>query len=301
LERQYRDLQNQLNTKRQEQSQIQIELTKHQTRREDIEREMLNALGEETAAIKKLAEDHKHRTLGKDQEQSLHNQIDKNKRQLDIIGRIDPAVIDEHEHLEKRVTFLDTQSADLRTAAGKLKEIIAELDLKIKKQFDTAFQGINTEFTRYFKILFGGGEAKLTLLRQVHETKDEEDENKVKKELVESIEIKAVPPGKKLKSLNMLSGGEKTMTSLALLMAIISNNPSPFIVMDEVDAALDEANSRRYARILAKLSDKTQFIVVTHNRETMRQAKILYGVTMERNGVSKILSVKLEKAEAIAQ
>ena len=99
----------------------------------------------------------------------------------------------------------------------------------------------------------------------------------------------------------MLSGGEKTMTSIALLMAIITNNPSPFVVLDEVDAALDEANSRRYAKILGQLAHQTQFIVITHNRETMRQAGILYGVTMERNGVSKILSIKLEKAEEIAQ
>jgi len=299
LEREYRELQSQLNSQRMEQNQIQIELTKHQTRREDIDREMLDELGEEAEAIRKLAEAKKHRTLSKEQESSLHSKIDKTKRQLDIIGRIDPAVIDEHKHLNERVSFLDTQAGDLKDAAAKLMDVIKELDNKIKKQFDEAFQRINQQFTRYFKVLFGGGEAKLTLVRQIRETKDDDD--KIKKEVVESIDIKAVPPGKKLKSLSMLSGGEKAMTSIALLMAIIHNNPSPFVVLDEVDAALDEANSRRYAHILSKLSDNTQFIVVTHNRETMRQASILYGVTMERNGVSKILSVKLEKAEEIAE
>jgi len=299
LERQYRQLQGDLNNNRMDQNQIQIELTKQQTRREDIDREMLDELGEEAEAIKKLAEAKKHRALSKEQEKSLHDKIDKSRRQLDIIGRIDPAVIDEHKHLDKRVSFLDSQANDLKDAAAKLLEVIKELDLKIKKQFDEAFQKINQQFAHYFKVLFGGGEAKLTLLRQIRESKD--DDEKVKREVVESIDIKAVPPGKKMKSLSMLSGGEKAMTSIALLMAIIHNNPSPFVVLDEVDAALDEANSRRYARILGKLSGNTQFIVVSHNRETMRQAGILYGVTMERNGVSKILSVKLEKAEEIAQ
>ncbi|MFC1618302.1 chromosome segregation SMC family protein, partial [Patescibacteria group bacterium] len=299
LERQYRELQNSLNSKRVEQNETQIERAKQQTRREDIEREMIEELGEEAEAIKKLAEDKKHRALSKDQEQALHQKINKHKRQLDIIGGIDPAVIDEHKQLNERVDFLDTQSSDLNDAANKLKSVIKELDEKIKQQFDKAFQKINQEFTKYFKILFGGGEAKLTLIRQVREIKDEED--KIKREMVESIDIKAVPPGKKLKSTSMLSGGEKTMTSIALLMAIIANNPSPFIVLDEVDAALDEANSRRYARILGKLAHNTQFILITHNREAMRQAGILYGVTMERNGVSKIISIKLEKAEELAE
>lgn len=301
LERRYRDRQNELNLKRQEQNQIQIERTKHQTRREDIDREMLNDLGQEAAAIKELAEDKKHRTLSKEEELSLHGKIDKNKRQLEIIGQIDPSVIEEHQHLDKRVSFLNTQSTDLHEAADKLKEIIKELDLKIKKEFEQSFGKINREFAKYFQILFGGGEAKLSLIRHMQEIKDEEDEAQTKEQLVESIEISAVPPGKKMKNINMLSGGEKTMTSIALLMAIITNNPSPFVVLDEVDAALDEANSRRYAKILGQLANQTQFIVITHNRETMRQAGILYGVTMERNGVSKILSVKLEKAEEIAQ
>ncbi len=299
LERQYRKLQNSLNGKRLEQNQTQIERAKHQTRREDIEREMSEELGEEALSVKKIGEDEQHRSLGKDQEDSLHKKINIHKRQLDVIGGIDPAVIDEHKQLEERVSFLDTQSADLREASEKLRKVIDELDEKIKKQFDQAFQKINQEFTKYFKVLFGGGEAKISLLREIREVKDEND--KIKREIVESIDIKAVPPGKKLKNLNMLSGGEKTMTSIALLMAIISNNPSPFIVLDEVDAALDEANSRRYARILAKLSTNTQFIVISHNRETMRQSRILYGVTMERNGVSEIISVKLEKAEKMAE
>ena len=117
-----------------------------------------------------------------------------------------------------------------------------------------------------------------------------------KNKLIEAgIEVNACPPGKKLKNLTMLSGGEKALTSIALLSAIMANNPSPFIVLDEVDAALDEANSKKFAKILGEFTDKTQFILITHNRETMRRAAILYGVTMQRDGVSKLLSVKLDK------
>ncbi|EKD49210.1 MAG: hypothetical protein ACD_63C00223G0002 [uncultured bacterium] len=299
IERKYREKQNALNEKRIKQNKIEIERTKHKTRLEDIEYEMQDELTTSVEKIKKTAVERKHRVLGKNEEKQLHKQITKIKAQLDVIGRIDPAVIAEYSHLDKRVSFLDTQGNDLKDASKKLREIIKELDKKIKKQFEEAFQKINKEFTKYFKILFKGGEAKLILIKQIKETKDEED--RIKKELVESIDIKAIPPGKKLKNISMLSGGEKALTSISLLFAIISNNPSPFIVLDEVDAALDEANSRRFAKILRSFTDKTQFITITHNRETMRQARILYGVTMERNGVSKLLSVKLEKAEKIAE
>ena len=114
------------------------------------------------------------------------------------------------------------------------------------------------------------------------------------------IEILATPPGKKLSSINMLSGGEKAMTSIALICAIIANNPSPFVVLDEVDAALDEANSIRFAEILQELSDKTQFIAITHNRATMHQAKIIYGITMGDDGISNLLSMNFEEADEIA-
>ena len=121
--------------------------------------------------------------------------------------------------------------------------------------------------------------------------------DKLKVTTITGVEIQATPPGKKLKSISMLSGGERAMTAIALICSIISCNPSPFIVLDEVDAALDEANSERFANILDELSHKTQFVVVTHNRATMHRAKILYGVTMGDDGVSKVLSLKLEEAE----
>ena len=168
--------------------------------------------------------------------------------------------------------------------------------------------------------MFSGGNAKLIL--EMKETEDDEEsvagdtepgsESRVASTLVKEkpklkfdsldygIEIVATPPGKKLSSINMLSGGEKALTAIALISAIIANNPSPFVVLDEVDAALDEANSIRFAEIIEELSDKTQFIAITHNRATMHQAKILYGVTMGDDGISRLLSVNFSEADKIA-
>jgi len=169
---------------------------------------------------------------------------------------------------------------------------------------------------KYFKTLFAGGKSKLILVKNdpgveskkqeagynneitiKEETEADKIKDRLKSNLYFGVEIEATPPGKKLKSINMLSGGERAMTSIALLCAIISANPSPFIILDEVDAALDEANSIRYADIIEKLSHRSQFIIITHNRATMEKANILYGVTMGDDGVSTVLSLKLKNAE----
>jgi chromosome segregation protein len=217
------------------------------------------------------------------------------------IGEIDPEVVVEYEECEQRFSYLGGQKEDLEKAMESLKKIISELDDKISQKFDVAFKNINEQFQKYFEVLFGGGRAKLMKKKVKIKTADESGEdleegkgesNNIKEE--EQIEILATPPGKKLKNLSMLSGGERALTSIALLFAIITNNPAPFMVLDEVDAALDESNSSRYADIVTSLADKSQFIIITHNRETMRRAKLLYGVTMEQSGISKLLSVKLE-------
>lgn len=299
LERNYRNIQEELNQKRIEQNAIEIDRAKHETRKEDIVREMEEEIPKEYDLITKSSFS-AEKILEKNEERDMHFSIEKIKRRLDIIGGIDPAVIEDFSKLDKRVGFLDRESKDLNEASLKLKEILKELNHKIQKQFDKAFSKINEQFKRFFKILFGGGEAKLSLIREQRIKVDPDDEKKKKTETVESIDIQAIPPGKKLRNITMLSGGEKALTSLALLFAIISNNPSPFIVLDEVDAALDEANSKRFGRILHNLRQDTQFVTITHNRETMKEAKILYGVTMERNGISKLLSVKLEEAEKAA-
>ena len=183
------------------------------------------------------------------------------------------------------------------------------MDLKIKDEFEEAFVFINKEFAKYFKIIFNGGKAKLEKIEitkikrssQEKENKENYTENRSfeaeaeKEDKQIGIEIFAEPAGKKITNLGMLSGGERTLTSIAMLFAIISYNPPPFAFLDEIEAALDEANSKRFSKILNELSGKTQFVLISHNRQTMREAALLYGVTMGDDGISKLLSVKLDQ------
>ena len=191
-----------------------------------------------------------------------------------------------------------------------MQRVINEMDREIQKKFEKTFDDINNQFQKYFKIIFNGGKADLlkTIIKSktkklldednkenfLQENENSEIDDNFKDEQM-GIDIMAVPPGKKISNLGMLSGGERTLTSLALLFAIISFNPPPFAILDEVEAALDEANSKRFGRILQQLSGKTQFILVTHNRQTMREASVLYGVTMNDDGASQLLSVKLDQ------
>ncbi|MFH2136660.1 MAG: AAA family ATPase [Patescibacteria group bacterium] len=278
---------------------IQVEGAGAAARREDLEREIRQELGDP-------------RELGEPAgfESDWHEKIFKFKHQLELIGGIDPETEKEYKESSERYEFLKTQIADLRGAIDSLMKVIGELDGIIKKQFDAAFHKINDEFGKYFKILFGGGKAQLILKREIKvdeeeieaaegEAAEEPEKEKKKKgeEFIAGIEVEATPPGKRLKGIGMLSGGERALTSIALLSAIISNNPAPFVVLDEVDAALDESNSIRFANVFDELTDKTQFILITHNRATMQKASILYGVTMEADGVSRLLSLNLEQAE----
>ncbi|MBM3205100.1 chromosome segregation protein SMC, partial [Candidatus Uhrbacteria bacterium] len=165
-----------------------------------------------------------------------------------------------------------------------------------------AFKTLDREFGIFFKKLFNGGEGTLVELEPEPETDEEGNVIEEAPEgAVAGIDIQATPPGKRFKSINLLSGGERALTSIALICAIMATNPSPFVVLDEVDAALDESNSRKFADIIDSLADKTQFVVVTHNRATMMRANVLYGVTMGDDGVSQLLSVKLEDVEKIKQ
>ena len=205
-----------------------------------------------------------------------------------------------------------------------LRAVIDELDVHIKKQFNEAFDRINEQFENYFRVLFNGGRAYLSLVRagkggeevvdgeeaQAEEQPGTENMRPEEKIIAKyehgfsdiiGVDIKATPPGKKLQSISALSGGERSLTSIALLCSLLSCFPSPFVMLDEVDAALDEANTIRFAQILGTLAHQTQFVTVTHNRETMRQAHTLYGVTMGDDSVSKILSIKVEQAQAYAK
>ncbi len=245
----------------------------------------------------------------------LEHEIARLKVEAEHIGTIDPLIVEEYQETEKRFEFLTRESADLKQATESLRVVIKEMEQKIDTVFHEAFKEIQKKFTAYFKIIFGGGKAELSVVkirprqRGVEEAFEEEATEQVLGERGEGrgvdekmqdsdvlgIEIFACPPGKKITSLSMLSGGERSLTSLALLFAIISHNPPPFAVLDEVEAALDEANSRRFGVMLRELSRETQFIAITHNRETMSQAGLLYGVTMGADGVSQLLSIRLDQ------
>jgi chromosome segregation ATPase len=192
----------------------------------------------------------------------------------------------EYASVKARYDELVTQIADLESAQTDLRTVVGQLETVIHSSFETAFATISQHFSRYFEQLMGGGEAALKLERG-------EDGDY-------GITIKASPKGKRLSSLNALSGGERSLTGVALLAAILATNPCPFIVLDEIDAALDEANSSRLATILKDLSQHAQLIVITHNRQTMAAAKVLFGVTLSDNHVSRLLSLRLEAARQLA-
>jgi chromosome segregation protein len=230
-----------------------------------------------------------------------------------MTGGVDEQMQTEYRETESRFQFLSQQAEDLRSAIRDLHETILELDSRIHKTFHEAFSKVSEKFSEYFRILFGGGRASMYVLKErtsarapeeaeaESEVGSDSDHGAATKEEVVGIEIRAVPPGKKLAVLHALSGGERALTSIAFLCALLVSYPSPLVVLDEVDAALDEANSIRFAKILELLAAHTQVITITHNRETMRRSHTLYGVTMGEDGISKVLSIKLEKAEALAQ
>lgn len=237
----------------------------------------------------------------------LKQEIERIKLKLEIMENIDPEIQKERDETQKRHDFLVSQSDDLNNAINSLGEVIVSLENKIETMFDEAFVKINEEFDRYFKILFDGGKANLAKINRPTETEillasaeAEEDESVEKEPVQEGIEIKIDMPRKKVRDLHMLSGGERALTSMALIFALVSCSQPPFLVLDEIDAPLDESNALRFGKILEELRSKTQFVIITHNRETMKQADILYGVTMNDDGVSQLFSLKLDEIGAKA-
>lgn len=242
--------------------------------------------------------------------QETERKMLKLRSELAGIGEVDQALIKEASETESRHRFLSGQLQDLEKAALDLESLIKELDVKIHNDFTTALKAINEEFKRFFDLMFGGGHAKMKLetIQPVSnanlqegageeerplESEEDDDEDLESRKLQAGIELEVSLPRKKIKGLDMLSGGEKSLVSIAALFALISVSPPPFLVLDEVDAALDERNTKRFADLVKNFSKKSQFILVTHNRATMEAADVLYGVTMEEDGVSKVLSLKL--------
>ena len=202
-------------------------------------------------------------------------------KDISNLGSVNVDSIEEYKKLRERYDFMCEQRLDLENTMSKLHKMIAEITSTMKVQFKERFEIINKNFGEVFKELFGGGKAEITL----------EDENNI---LECGININAQPPGKKLQSMLLLSGGERAFTAIALLFAILKMNPAPFCVLDEIEAALDDVNVYRYAEFLKKFSKDTQFLIITHRKGTMEVADSVYGVTMEENGISKLLSIKLK-------
>ena len=265
-------------------NQIQIERARLEAHEEDLLAEIKDALGLNDP--KTTLRDAVSATPA--ELETIHSDIQRLAHSAELAGSIDASIEEEYEQVKQETDFLETNVADLVDALKKTERVVAELEHHIKEQFEASFKTINKTFNASFQTLFGGGDAHL-------------EETPASEEQEGGIEIIATPPGKRIKHISMLSGGERTLAGIALICAIISHNAPPFVVLDEVDAALDEANTRRFADILITLSKKTQFLVITHNRVTMEIADLLYGVTMGDEGVSRLLSLHLAEAAASAQ
>ena len=215
-------------------------------------------------------------------EESLLKEKEFLEEEILALGEVDPGAIDEYERLQNRISFLEGQREDLLSGERGIHKVLKELDQHMEKKFLHAFQSIDKNFLDIFVQLFGGGQAFLKLT---------DPDN-----LLESgIEIIAQPPGKKLQNISLLSGGEKALTAIALLFAVLQYKPVPFCVLDEIDSSLDESNLSKYVHFLKKYAASTQFIVITHRRKTMEEADVLYGITMEEQGVSKVVSLDLKQ------
>jgi chromosome segregation protein len=218
----------------------------------------------------------------------LKEQLQKLRDRLDRMGPINLAAISEHQELEERHKFISAQEQDLSNSIASLKEIIQRIHRTTKEMFAATYDELQRKFTEVFSQFFPGGRAELQL---VEETPPENGEPSGSEE--PGIEIVAQPPGKRLKSITLLSGGEKTLTAMALLFASFLIRPTPFCLLDEIDAPLDEENIGRFTAVLKDLAQNAQFLVITHNKRTMSIADSLFGVTMEEPGVSKLVSVRL--------
>ncbi|MBE1553492.1 chromosome segregation protein SMC [Sporosarcina limicola] len=215
-------------------------------------------------------------------EQLTREKVELLKRELSALGPVNPGAIVEFTEVSERHLFLTEQLNDLIKAKNTLNEAMSEMDVEMTTRFSTTFGAIQNRFRNVFKVMFGGGDADLILTQPA--------------DLLETgVEIVARPPGKKLQNLSLLSGGERALTAIALLFSIIEVRPVPFCILDEVEAALDEANVIRYSNYLKKFSEKTQFIVITHRKGTMEGSDVLYGITMQESGVSRLVSVKLSE------
>ena len=257
----------------------------------------------------------------RNKQEDRRRKLERMKIKLEEIGAGNSQeVLKEHQETTERDQFLMRELADLESSSEKLHHLIGELTATLQTRFTDGIDKINHEFDTYFKLMFGGGSAMLGIVKEkklrpgragraavlgmLDDGEDavaDSDDTESDEEVEEGIDISVSLPHKRIKGLHMLSGGERALTSIALIFAMSQVNPPPFLILDETDAALDEANSRRYGDMIENLSKKSQLILITHNRETMSRAGVLYGVTMGSDGVSKLLSVQFEDALAVAK
>lgn len=231
-------------------------------------------------------------------------EIERLKIRIEDSGGIGDEVLQEYEDVKKRDEFFEKELTDLGQSIKSLKDLLKELEEKIDNDFKDGVDKINKEFQIFFETMFGGGKAELKKIIPKRRARPSEGEEagileleNLEEEIQEGIEVHVSLPKKRISSLDMLSGGERALTSIALLFAMSQVNPPPFLVLDETDAALDEANSQKYGNMLKDLSKRTQLVLITHNRETMKQAGVLYGVTMGSDSISRLLSIKFTEAE----
>ena len=213
--------------------------------------------------------------------EGLEEEIQRVKARARRLGRVNPHALDDYAEVQERHQFLTEQSADLETASERLRQVVAELDELMETAFRETFDAVATRFSETFVVLFDGGAARLELT-------EPEDL------LSSGVDIVARPPGKRAQRLALLSGGERALTAAALMFALLHVSPTPFCVLDEVDAMLDEANVARFRALLQELAQQTQFIVITHNRGTVEAADTIYGVSMGADGVSQVVSLKMD-------
>lgn len=290
----------------------------------------------EKVAMRKAELEHQAKQAGRDIKEfggesinqlSSHDAAEVEKKMLRLrgelaaIGDIDPQMITQAKQMEERYAFLEQQVSDLEKASVDLKKLISDLKKKLHDEFTKSLHLVNDEFNNYFRLMFNGGKAKLHLEKKKRTIEALEDGSGVSGDASEAgvgavgvaeqteeeqereagLDIELSIPRKNIKGLDLLSGGERSLVSIAVLFALIAVSPPPFLVLDEVDAALDENNTKRFANLVENFGGKTQFVIVTHNRATMSAANVLYGVTMNSEGVSKLLSIKIEEAEQIVQ
>jgi chromosome segregation protein len=262
---------------------IELRATEGRVRREELAQEAYRTYGVDTTTL--LGRHDPARDLA-----GVRDRLAELDERLEALGPVNLVADEEYRELDERLSFLKTQHDDLTASIKDLEKALRGMTRTAQERFSQAFEEINRHFGEIFQRLFEGGRAELRLV-EAEEGGDPLDTG---------VDLMAQPRGKRLQSVALMSGGERALTGLALLFAIFYFRPSPFCVLDEVDAPLDDANIHRFLRVLRELTSQTQFLVITHNRKTMEAADILYGVTMEEPGLSKLVSVNLAAAVAAA-